>query len=101
MLIESNVFEWVNDPIRYLSTATAAEMKNNLFIAVSGTKTGKGKAFTPPYLYTMTDVGVVENFVRGQSGRQDLYTLVCHSLDQLLHPQFLLTSYQNASAKYE
>jgi pectate lyase len=77
MLIESNVFEWVNDPIRYLSSAKAAEMKNNLFIAVSGKKTGKGKAFTPPYPYTITAVEDVESLVRKNAGPRDLNDLIC------------------------
>lgn len=78
MLIENNVFEWVNDPIRYLTTAKAVEMRNNLFIAVSGSQTGKGTAFTPPYPYTMTAVEDVESLVRNNSGPQDLNTLICH-----------------------
>ena len=79
MLIENNVFEWVNDPIRYLSTAKAAQMRNNLFIAVSGSKTGKGTAFTPPYSYTMTAVEDVESLVRNHSGPRDINDLICNA----------------------
>ena len=77
MLIENNVFEWVNEALMYTNTATAAELKNNLFIATIGGKTGFGTAFTPPYPYTMTAVEDVENVVRFSAGRTDLNDLLC------------------------
>ncbi len=77
LLIENNVFEWVNEALMYTNTATAAELKNNLFIATKGGKTGFGKAFTPPYPYTMTPVEDVENIVRSGVGRRDLNDLLC------------------------
>lgn len=80
LLIENNVFEWVKNPINFIGgAATAAELKNNLFIAVTGNKTGTGTAFTPPYSYTLTDVGDVEALVKSQAGQTDLNSLLCQN----------------------
>lgn len=79
MLIENNSFEWVNEALMYTNTATAAQMRNNLFIATLGGKTGFGTAFTPPYPYTMTAVEDVENVVRFNVGRRDLNDLLCNT----------------------
>jgi len=50
LLIESNYFENVKNPIR-LETGnfTAAQSVDNTFSAASGTMVGSGTAFTPPY----------------------------------------------------
>lgn len=50
LLIESNYFEGVKNPIR-LETGnfTAAQLVDNTFVGTSGTATGSGTAFTPPY----------------------------------------------------
>ena len=77
LLIENNAFEKVNNPLMYTNESTAAQMRNNLFIAAPGDKTGHGTAFTPPYPYTMTPVNDVENVVRFSVGRRDLNDLFC------------------------
>lgn len=80
LLIENNVFEVTDNPIKYIGgAATAAELKNNLFVNVTGNKTGQGTAFTPPYPYTMTPVEDVENVVRFTAGRRDLNDIICGS----------------------
>ncbi len=50
LLIESNYFEGVKNPIR-LETGnfTAAQSVSNTFVGTSGTAVGSGTAFTPPY----------------------------------------------------
>ena len=50
LLIESNYFDGVKNPIR-LETGnfTAAQSVNNTFVGTSGTAVGSGTAFTPPY----------------------------------------------------
>jgi len=50
LLIESNYFENVKNPIR-LETGnfTAAQSVGNTFVGTSGTAVGSGTAFTPPY----------------------------------------------------
>lgn len=50
LLIESNYFEGVKNPIR-LETGnfTAAQLVDNTFVGTSGTATGSGTAFIPPY----------------------------------------------------
>ena len=78
LLIENNVFEVTDNPIKYIGgAATAAELKNNLFVNVTGNKTGQGTAFTPPYPYTVTPVEDVENVVRFTAGRRDLNDIIC------------------------
>lgn len=51
LLIESNYFENVRNPIR-LETGrfTAAESVDNVFANTTGTAVGSGTAFTPPYI---------------------------------------------------
>lgn len=53
LLIESNYFEGVKNPIR-LETGnfTAAQSVDNTFVGTSGTAVGSGTAFTPPYSLT-------------------------------------------------
>lgn len=77
LLIENNVFEWVNNPLMYTNESTAAQMRNNLFVNAPGDKTGHGTAFTPPYPYTMTAAADVENVVRFSVGRRNLNDLFC------------------------
>ncbi len=53
LLIESNYFEGVKNPIR-LETGnfTAAQSVDNTCVGTSGTAVGSGTAFTPPYSLT-------------------------------------------------
>ncbi|WP_312766085.1 T9SS type A sorting domain-containing protein [Epilithonimonas sp.] len=53
LLIESNYFEGVKNPIR-LETGnfTAAQSVDNTFVGTTGTAVGSGTAFTPPYALT-------------------------------------------------
>lgn len=50
LLIEGNYFENVKNPIRLeTGTFTAAQLVNNTFSGATGTMTGSGTAFVPPY----------------------------------------------------
>ena len=78
LLIENNVFEHINNPLKYIGgAATAVELNNNLFINAPGNKTGTGNAFTPPYNYKLTAVEEVENLVKNGAGTTNLDSLLC------------------------
>ncbi len=69
LLIESNYFENVKNPIR-LETGnfTAAESLNNTFVGTSGTSVGSGTAFTPPYSLTKIASSDVKQTVMNAAG---------------------------------
>ena len=70
LLIESNVFEGVKNPIDLMSnTATAVQSKNNIFTSVSGNTSGNGvTAFTPPYTISVISASSVKSTVTASSG---------------------------------
>jgi pectate lyase len=70
LLIESNVFENVKNPIVLLSPApTAVQSKNNVFTNVTGTTAGNGvNAFTPPYTLSILSASSVKSTITGSSG---------------------------------
>ncbi|MBL6447700.1 T9SS type A sorting domain-containing protein [Fulvivirga sp. 29W222] len=57
LLIEGNVFENVKNPIDLMNnTFTAVTERNNRFTgSTSGSKSGSGSAFTPPYQYNVAN----------------------------------------------
>ncbi|MGC4129165.1 MAG: T9SS type A sorting domain-containing protein [Bergeyella sp.] len=69
VLIESNYFEGVKNPIS-LETGnfTAAQSVNNIFSGTSGTSAGSGTAFTPPYSYTAISAADVKQTVMNGAG---------------------------------
>ncbi|MVT09481.1 pectate lyase family protein [Chitinophaga tropicalis] len=70
LLIESNVFEKVKNPIDLMDkNSTAVEVKNNEFISVSGNTEGNGTAaFTPPYSISKIDTSAVKSTVTAATG---------------------------------
>lgn len=52
LLIENNVYTGVANPIQVL-TDGAVQEANNVFMNTTGSKTGAGTAFTPPYAYSL------------------------------------------------
>lgn len=78
LLIENNVFENIQQPLRYIGeAATAVELNNNLFINAPGDKVETGTAFSPPYPYIMTAPEDVETLVKNNPGPTDLNDLLC------------------------
>ena len=70
LLIESNVFEGVKNPIDLMDKkSTAVQSKNNLFTSVSGNTAGNGKtAFTPPYSISILSASSVKSTVTSSTG---------------------------------
>ncbi len=70
LLIESNVFEGVKNPIDLMDNkSTAVQSKNNVFTSVTGTTAGNGiTAFTPPYSYSALAASSVKSSVTGSGG---------------------------------
>lgn len=69
LLIESNYFEGVKNPIR-LETGnfTAAQSVDNTFVGTTGTAIGSGTAFTPPYTLTKIPSQDVKQTVMSGAG---------------------------------
>jgi pectate lyase len=65
LLVEANVFEGVRDPIDLRNnTGTAVQLRDNVFINVTGTREGDGRtAFTPSYNYTALAGAAVKDVV--------------------------------------
>jgi pectate lyase len=69
LLVESNVFENVTEPIDLMdNTFTAITARNNIFTNTSGNTAGSGTAFTPPYSLTVTPASQVKNLVTASAG---------------------------------
>ncbi|TCO31023.1 pectate lyase [Pedobacter psychrotolerans] len=83
LLVESNVFENVKTPIDLMdNTATAVQVRNNLFTSVTGNTSGNGvNAFTPPYSLTILNASSVKATVTASNGAgATLSGNVCSSL---------------------
>ncbi|MCX2584557.1 pectate lyase family protein [Pedobacter sp. MR22-3] len=83
ILVESNAFENVKNPIDLMdNTSTAVQAKNNLFTAVTGNTSGNGvNAFTPPYSLTILNASSVKSNVTASNGAGATLTgNVCSSL---------------------
>ncbi|MFC4688011.1 T9SS type A sorting domain-containing protein [Epilithonimonas pallida] len=91
LLIESNYFEGVKNPIR-LETGnfTAAQLVDNTFVGTSGTATGSGTAFTPPYSI---------NKIASQDVKQTVMTGAGAVLLQSTDCVFLSTNEINSKSK--
>ncbi|MGN6645237.1 MAG: pectate lyase family protein [Cytophaga sp.] len=64
LLIESNVFSGVKNPIDlYNNDFTAVTAKNNIFTNTTGGTTGSGTSFTPPYSLTIAPASTVQSLV--------------------------------------
>ncbi len=64
ILVESNYFDAVKNPIDlYENNFTAVQEKNNVFNNTTGTKSGSGTAFTPPYSLAVTPAANVKAVV--------------------------------------
>ena len=65
LLVESNVFENVKNPIERMDTAsTAVQVRNNIFTNVSGNTAGNGvNAFVPPYSISILSASSVKSAV--------------------------------------
>ncbi|GAA3931459.1 T9SS type A sorting domain-containing protein [Chitinophaga oryziterrae] len=69
LLVESNVFENVNNAITTMdNTFTAVTSRNNIFTNTSGDTTNSGAAFTPPYTLTITSAANVKSLVTAGAG---------------------------------
>jgi len=64
LLIESNVFIGVNQPIDlYKNDFTGVTARNNIFTNTNGNTSGSGTAFTPPYTLTISAANSVQSLV--------------------------------------
>jgi pectate lyase len=70
LLIASNVFESVKNPIDLMSkTSTAVQATNNTFTSVTGNTAGNGvTAFTPPYSISILSASSVKSTVTASNG---------------------------------
>ncbi|RYG10854.1 MAG: pectate lyase, partial [Chitinophagaceae bacterium] len=70
LLIESNVFENVNNPIdKMANNSTAIQSKNNIFTNVTGNTSGNGvNAFIPPYTISVLAASSVKATVTSLTG---------------------------------
>ncbi|SFD22288.1 Listeria/Bacterioides repeat-containing protein/Por secretion system C-terminal sorting domain-containing protein [Chitinophaga sp. CF118] len=69
LLVESNVFENVNNSITTMdNTFTAVTSRNNIFTNTTGDATNSGTAFTPPYTLTITPAENVKSLVMAAAG---------------------------------
>jgi pectate lyase len=69
LLVESNVFENVNNAITTMdNTFTAVTSRNNIFTNTSGDTTNSGTAFTPPYTLAITPAANVKSLVTASAG---------------------------------
>lgn len=96
MLIESNYFENVKNPIR-LETGnfTAAQSIDNIFVGTSGTSVGSGTAFTPPYsIDKISSSDVKQTVVRGAGAvllqPTDCVLLASQEVSPVSNSKFLL-----------
>jgi pectate lyase len=68
LLIESNVFIGVTNPIDlYQNNFTAVTANNNIFTKTTGGTVGSGTAFTPPYSLTIVPASTVQSLVTNTS----------------------------------
>jgi uncharacterized repeat protein (TIGR02543 family) len=64
ILVESNYFDAVNDPIDlYENNFTAVTARNNVFNNTTGGTTGSGTSFTPPYSLSIAAAASVKSLV--------------------------------------
>lgn len=69
ILVESNYFDGVNDPIDlYENNFTAVTSRNNVFNNTTGNTTGSGTSFTPPYSLTISPAANVKAAVTASCG---------------------------------
>ncbi|MFD2162365.1 polysaccharide lyase family 1 protein [Paradesertivirga mongoliensis] len=70
LLVESNVFENVKNPIdRMDNRSTAVQVRNNIFTNVSGNTAGNGvNAFIPPYSISILSASSVKSAVTSSTG---------------------------------
>lgn len=83
LLVESNVFENVKKPIDLMANnATAVQVRNNIFTAVTGNTSGNGvNAFAIPYTLTVLNASSVKATVTASNGAgATLSGNVCSSL---------------------
>ncbi len=69
ILVEANVFENVDEPIRFIANNfTAVTQRNNIFTNTTGNTAGSGTAFTPPYTLSVLSASSVKSTVTGSGG---------------------------------
>jgi pectate lyase len=68
ILVESNYFDGVNEPINlFENDFTAVTQRNNVFNNVSGNTSGSGTSFTPPYSLAIAPAANVRTLVSNAS----------------------------------
>jgi pectate lyase len=70
LLVQSNVFENVKNPVDLMSkTSTAVQVTNNTFTSITGNTAGNGvTAFTPPYSISILSASSVKSTVTASNG---------------------------------
>jgi uncharacterized repeat protein (TIGR02543 family) len=69
ILVESNYFDAVNDPIDlYENNFTAVTARNNVFNSTTGNTSGSGTSFTPPYSLSIAAAANVKSLVTASCG---------------------------------
>jgi len=69
ILVESNYFDAVNDPIDlYENNFTAVTARNNVFNNTTGNTSGSGTSFTPPYSISIAPAANVRSLVTAGCG---------------------------------
>jgi pectate lyase len=82
ILAEGNVFERVDEPIRFIANNfTAVTQRNNIFTSTTGNTAGSGTAFKPPYSLTVVSPATAKSSITGSGGAgATLSGNVCTSL---------------------
>lgn len=76
--VENNTFERVKNPIDLMSGFTAVTSVGNAFITTTGTNSGSGTAFTPPYSMTILSASSAKSTITSEAGAT-LSGNVCNS----------------------
>ncbi|HWZ88019.1 MAG TPA: hypothetical protein VNW92_04195 [Polyangiaceae bacterium] len=70
LLVENTIYNGVKAPFQIDSNSVGLVSKGNTFPGSSGTTTGSGNAFTPPYAYTLDSTSNLEALIQANAGPQ-------------------------------
>jgi pectate lyase len=70
LLVENSVYNGVKAPFQVDSNAVTLLSKGNVFTASTGSETGSGSGFTPPYAYTPDSAANLQAAIQANAGPQ-------------------------------
>jgi pectate lyase len=70
LLVENTVYSGVKAPFQVDSNSVGLVSKGNTFPGSTGSTTGTGSAFTPPYTYTMDSTASLQASIQANAGPQ-------------------------------